>query len=119
MPTEYIVGKLEDFPIGSHKVVKVKNREVGVFNVNGELYALPNLCPHQVGPLCEGKVAGTLTANKDTNWKREWIKDGEIVACPWHGLEYDIKSGECLAFPKMKIRTYKITVEDNQIKMTI
>ncbi|MBP1155766.1 MULTISPECIES: Rieske 2Fe-2S domain-containing protein [unclassified Paenibacillus] len=112
-----IVGKVEDFPKGSHKVVKVKNREIGVFNIDGELYALPNLCPHQVGPVCEGRVSGTLAANKDTNWQKQWIKDGEIIACPWHGLEYEIKTGQCLAYQEIKLRTYKVEVQDGLVRL--
>jgi nitrite reductase (NADH) small subunit len=117
MSREYVVGKVEDFPIGTHKVVKIENREVGVFNVNGDFYVLPNLCPHQVGPLCEGKVSGTLVANKDTNWQRTWDREGEIVYCPWHRLEFDIKTGECLAFSDIKIRSYNVKVEEDKIKI--
>ena len=61
---EHTVGAITEFPEGSHKVVKVGRREIGIFNVGGKLYGLPNLCPHQTGPLCEGKPAlGTLVAN--------------------------------------------------------
>jgi nitrite reductase (NADH) small subunit len=112
---EYVVGTVEEFPEGTHKVVKIENREIGVFNVKGEFYALPNLCPHQVGPLCTGKVSGTLVANKDTNWQKTWDREGEIVYCPWHRLEFDIKTGECLAFPDIKIRSYKVKVENGTI----
>jgi nitrite reductase (NADH) small subunit len=114
---ENVVGKVEDFPEGSHKVVKVRNREIGVFNINGELYALPNLCPHQVGPVCQGKVSGTLTASKDTNWKKEWVKEGQVISCPWHGLEYDIKTGQCLAYSEIKLRSYKVEVQDGLVKV--
>jgi nitrite reductase (NADH) small subunit len=112
---ENILGKAEDFPVDTHKVVKVKNREIGVFNIKGSLYALPNLCPHQVGPVCEGRVSGTLTANKDTNWDKAWIREGEIIACPWHGLEYDIKTGQCLAYADIKLRTYKVEIQDGLV----
>ena len=53
--TEHVVGDVSDFPEGSHGVVKVGRREIGVFNIGGELYGLPNVCPHQTGPLCEGR----------------------------------------------------------------
>ena len=67
---EHKVGVLTDFPEGVHKVVKVGRREIGIFNVGGKLYGLPNLCPHQTGPLCEGKPAlGTLVAGAEGGWK--------------------------------------------------
>jgi nitrite reductase (NADH) small subunit len=52
---EHVLGDLSDFPVGTHRVVKVGRREIGVFNIGGKLYGLPNVCPHQTGPLCEGK----------------------------------------------------------------
>lgn len=119
MSEKYRVGRLEDFPVGSHQVVEVKNRKLGIFNINGNFYALPNLCPHQVGPLCEGKVSGTLTSNEATNWKLTWTDEGEIISCPWHGLEYRVQTGKCLAYPEIKLRTYTVVVEDNQISVIL
>ena len=55
---EYPIGRLEDLPPGSHRVVRAGNRELGVFNIAGELHAIPNLCPHQRGPLCTGRSVG-------------------------------------------------------------
>jgi nitrite reductase (NADH) small subunit len=97
---EHVLGDLSDFPVGTHRVVKVGKREIGVFNVGGKLYGLPNVCPHQTGPLCEGKPPlGTLVARSENDWKFEWVNEGEIVACPWHGLEYHVPTGRCLAYP--------------------
>lgn len=114
------VGDLSEFPVGSHKVVKVGGREIGIVNINGEFYGLPNVCPHQTGPLCEGKIlTGTLIANKDTDWKPEWIHDEEIVICPWHGLEYHVPTGQCMAFPNIRVRRYEVFVEDNKVKVRV
>jgi nitrite reductase (NADH) small subunit len=118
--TEYVVGDLSDFPEGSHRVVKVGRREIGVFNVGGALYGLPNVCPHQTGPLCEGKPPlGTLISRGGKNWRFEWVYDGEIVACPWHGLEYHVPTGRCLAFPNVTLRSYEVVVEDGKVKVRL
>ena len=115
---EHLVGDLSEFPENSHKVVKVGRREIGIFNIGGEFYGLPNICPHQTGPLCEGKTTtGTLVARKDNDWRFEWDYEGEIVACPWHGLEYHVPTGRCLAFSNIKVRTYEVAVEDGQVKV--
>ncbi|MEW6636768.1 MAG: Rieske 2Fe-2S domain-containing protein [Actinomycetota bacterium] len=117
---EHVVGNLSDFPEGSHKVVRVGRREVGIFNVGGRLYGLPNLCPHQTGPLCEGKAAtGTLVAREENDWSFEWTHEGEIVACPWHGLEYHIPTGRCLAFPNITLRRYEVVVESGKVKVRV
>ncbi len=93
--------------------------EIGVFNVNGTFYAMPNVCTHQFGPLCEGTVDGTMTASAATGWRYEWTRDGEIVTCPWHGIEFDITTGRSLASARLKVRTYPVVVEDGQVKVTL
>jgi len=118
MTKEFLIGDIKNFPVGSHKVIRIDNREIGVFNVDGKLYALPNLCPHQVGPLCEGRVSGTLVSNKDCDWKLKWQHEGEIITCPWHGLEFHIPSGQCMSF-SIKIRTYEVVVENEEVKVRV
>jgi len=114
----YLIGSVEDFPEGHHEVVVVGNRQVGIFNVKGTLYAMPNICPHQTGPVCEAKVVtGTLTAGPDTGFKPEWVYDKEIVTCPWHGLEYHVPTGQCLAYEHIKIRHYKLSTADGNVTL--
>ncbi len=117
---EHVVGDISEFPEGSNKVVKVGRREIGVFNISGRLYGLPNVCPHQTGPLCEGKeTTGTLVARKEDDWKFRWDYEGEIVACPWHGLEYHVPTGRCLAFPDINLRRYEVVTEDGKVKVRL
>jgi nitrite reductase/ring-hydroxylating ferredoxin subunit len=117
---EHVVGDVSDFPADSHRVVTVGGRQIGIFNINGEFYGLPNVCPHQTGPLCEGKMTtGTLVANKENDWKFEWAHEGEIVSCPWHGLEYHVPTGRCLAFPNINLRRYEVVVEDGKVKVRL
>jgi nitrite reductase (NADH) small subunit len=114
------VGDLSDFPEDSHKVVKVGGRQIGIFNIKGKFYGLPNVCPHQTGPLCEAKItSGTLIANKETGWKPEWVHDGEIIVCPWHGLEYHVPTGQSMAYPNIRLRRYEIVVEDDKVKVRL
>jgi nitrite reductase/ring-hydroxylating ferredoxin subunit len=117
---EHVVGDVSAFPEGSHKVVKIGRREVGVFNIGGKFYGLPNLCPHQTGPLCEAKsTTGTLVAREDSEWKPRWVHDGEVVTCPWHGLEYHVPTGRCLAYPEISVRSYEVVVEDGKVKVRL
>src|ERR687890_1671745 len=109
---EHVVGEVSDFPEGTHKVVNVGRREIGVFNIDGRFYGLPNVCPHQTGPLCEGRAAtGTLVADADSDWRPRWTMDGEVIACPWHGLEYHVPTGRCLVYPEIQLRRYEVTVQ--------
>ena len=70
------VASVEEFADGRRKTVQFDGREVAIFKIAEEFYAIENECPHQGAPLCEGHV------------------DGEIVSCPWHGWQFDVRSGE-------------------------
>jgi nitrite reductase (NADH) small subunit len=114
----HVVGRLDDFPPGSHRVVTLGRREIGVFNIRGELYALPNVCPHQTGPLCEGKrLVGALEAHpmESGGWLLESVGDGEVIQCPWHQLEFHVPTGRCLAFPRISVRTYEVAVVGDDV----
>lgn len=117
--SEHVVGSVDEFPPGSHKVVAVGRAKVGVFNVEGRFYALPNVCPHQAGPLCEGRVSGTTACSAETDWRFAWVRDGQVVACPWHGMEFDVTTGRSLSSPTLRVRTYAVAVEDGLVKVTL
>lgn len=117
--TEHIVGHVDDFPPGTHRIVQLGRIEVGVFNIAGAFFALPNVCPHQFGPLCAGTVNGTTACSSETGWRFAWVRQGEIVTCPWHGIEFDIASGRSLSSPKLRVRTYPVQVVDGLVKVTI
>ena len=113
-----VVGTAADFPPGTHRVVEVDGREVGVFNIGGRLYGLANRCAHQGGPLCAGKVVTGTLVSEAPDFKPRWTLDGEIVACPWHGLEYHVPTGRCLADPRISIRRYDVTLDGDAVVVT-
>lgn len=115
MTSEVMVAVVNEVPEGTHRVVKVGDREIGIFNVRGSFYAIPNACFHQNGPLCLGATSGTLVANESTSWKPEWVQEGEIIVCPWHSLEFNVTTGRCLAYANKKLPTYPLRVENGQI----
>ena len=115
MPNRFQVGRIEDFPEGSHRIVRVGNREIGIFNIAGTPHAIPNLCPHQRGPLCEGTLSGTIYYGPRTQWNLAWAFDGEVVTCPWHGLEFHVPTGRCLGFPDIRLRRFEITVSNGDV----
>ena len=119
MAAEYLVTTVEDLPEGSHKVFQVGGREIGIFNVGGRYYALPSNCFHQNGPLCRGAVSGTVEATAQSGWKPVWTREGEIVICPWHSMEFDITTGHCLSEPRRRIPTYKVTSVNSEIRILI
>ncbi len=98
-----------EIPAGKNKIVEIDGKSIGIFNLNGHFYALRNVCPHQFAPLCLGKVTG-YNAPSDVG-VYDWCREGEIVRCPWHGWEFDIKSGKSIFNPhKVRTKSYPVTV---------
>lgn len=106
---KHIIATVDEIPAGQRKIVEVAGRSIGVFNVNGDFYAIRNSCPHQGGPLCAGYLTGFVLADKPGEYT--YTKRGEIVRCPWHGWEFDVKTGQSWFDPaKMRVRNYQVSV---------
>src|SRR5688572_19791459 len=106
---KYVVGTVDEIAPGSRKIVEVGGRSIGVFNVNGEFFALLNRCPHQAGPLCKGNAYGFLKSGAVGEY--EYSRPGEIVRCPWHGWEFDVRTGQSWFDPvQVRVRRYDVTV---------
>jgi 3-phenylpropionate/trans-cinnamate dioxygenase ferredoxin subunit len=105
-----VVATVEEIPPGGRKIVEVAGRLIGVFNVDGEFFALRNRCPHQGGPLCSGKVAGLVQSTVPGDYS--YSRPGEMLRCPWHGWEYDIRTGQSWWDPgRTRVRSYDVTIE--------
>jgi nitrite reductase (NADH) small subunit len=102
-----------DLPPGGRRIVSVPGvGSVGVFNVRGAYYALKNRCPHQGAPLCEGMVTGTTAVRHVPQRMPEadWVREGEIIRCPWHAWEFDILTGRALCGAPWRVATYDVEV---------
>ena len=105
-----VVATVEEIPPGGRKLVEVAGRSIGVFNVDGEFFALRNRCPHQGGPLCAGKLAGLVQSTTPGDYS--YSRPGEMLRCPWHGWEYDIRTGQSWWDPgRTRVRSYDVTIE--------
>jgi nitrite reductase/ring-hydroxylating ferredoxin subunit len=114
----HTVASADELADGDRKVVQVEGREIGIFNVEGTFYAYSNWCAHQSGPVCEGNITGTYEATFDRDtleYELEWTDEGNVLNCPWHGWEYDIRDGECLSREKVQLPSYPVTVEDGEV----
>ena len=109
----HIVARATDLPPGSRKIIKVGTREIGVFNVKGNFYALRNLCPHRSGPLCKGRLRPLVVAANFTELGYE--REDEILKCPWHQWEFDIKTGQAIYDETLRVKTYRVVQEEDEI----
>ena len=111
------VATVDELPPGTRKIVEVEGRSIGVFNVNGHYRAVLNLCPHELAPVCLGSVRGT-TRPTDMPSHYDWHRDGEILACPWHGWEFDLISGKSLV-DRRPLKLFPVEVEGDQIVVEV
>jgi nitrite reductase/ring-hydroxylating ferredoxin subunit len=92
-----VVGRVADFQNGDRKIVDVNGKSVGIFRVDDQFYAIRNRCPHQWGPLCLGDFAPRAVSSGPGDVHMD---DGPpLLACPWHGWEYDIATGQSFMGP--------------------
>lgn len=113
MPQRHVVAAVAEIPAGERKLVTVAGREIGVFNVSGDFYALANRCPHEGGSLCEGFVTGIARSDGPNNYRME--RKGEFLRCPWHGWEFDIRTGQSWCDPQtVRVRQFAVKVEHGE-----
>ncbi len=112
------VARAAEIPPGGMVLVPLGRRGVGVYNVRGAFHALSNLCPHAGGPVCRGDVTGTTVAG-GAPYAQEWVRDGEILRCPWHAWEIDITTGRTITDPTRTVATYPVTVEDGWVVVEV
>jgi 3-phenylpropionate/trans-cinnamate dioxygenase ferredoxin subunit len=114
-PTQrrWAVAKAGEIPPGERKIVEVAGRSIGIFNVNGTFVGVLNVCPHALGPVCLGRVSGTTLPSAPGEFR--WGREGEILACPWHGWEFDLLTGRALADRRKHLRCYPVTVEGDTL----
>jgi NAD(P)H-dependent nitrite reductase small subunit len=99
--SEYVaVGKLADIPEKAGRCVKLGKRQIALFKLDGQLYAINNICPHQGGALAEGEL------------------EGNTIMCPLHGWVYDVTTGEVLN-GEQSVDSYPVQIDGDQVKVCL
>ncbi len=101
MPSFVKMATLAELPVGSAKEVEHDGRIYAIFNVDGVISAIDGICPHQGGPLSEGEMNGTC------------------VSCPWHGWEFDVRTGQSSLNGKLKQPVYEVKVEGDDVFVSV
>ncbi|HXF93457.1 MAG TPA: non-heme iron oxygenase ferredoxin subunit [Nitrospiraceae bacterium] len=95
------VASTSDIAPGSGMVAEVNGQTIAVFNVDGTYYAIDNTCVHRGGPLGEGDL------------------DGEVVTCPWHGWQFNVKTGVSVNNPSACVKSYQVKVDGTDVKVLL
>jgi nitrite reductase/ring-hydroxylating ferredoxin subunit len=107
--TRHVVARTTDIPHGGNKVVAIEGRDIVVFHVDGEFFALLNRCPHAGAPLDKAACVARLTSPEPGIYQRS--RAGEMLRCAWHGWEFDLRNGQSWFDPKrFKIRAFPVAV---------
>ncbi|MGF7162502.1 3-phenylpropionate/trans-cinnamate dioxygenase ferredoxin subunit [Rhodoligotrophos appendicifer] len=108
--TRHVVFRTDEIPDGEQRLAVVEGRTICVFNQGGEFFALLDRCPHEGGSLCRGARIGLVQSKEPGIY--EYSRRGEMVKCPWHAWEFDIRTGQSWVDPKrIRVKTYEANVE--------
>jgi 3-phenylpropionate/trans-cinnamate dioxygenase ferredoxin subunit len=106
----HVVARAADIPPGARKLVKAGTRDIVIFNVKGELFALSDKCPHKGGSLSRGRLTGVVSSTAPGTY--DYARPGEIIRCPWHGWEFDVRTGRSWCDPqRLRLMNYAVSVE--------
>jgi nitrite reductase (NADH) small subunit len=111
------VARVGDVPPGARTIVEVAGQSIGLFNVGGRFAAVLNRCPHEDAPICRGRAGGTTLPSPPGEFR--WGREGEILACPWHGWEFEILTGRALFGNRPRLRLFPVTVEGDTVYVTL
>ncbi len=103
-PRFVTVATLAALPSGASQAVRVQDASIALFNVNGSIYAIDNICPHAGGPLARGALGGS---------------DGAIVTCPLHGWRFDVRTGRSPHLRGEQLRTFPVRMMDGSIAVGV
>jgi nitrite reductase (NADH) small subunit len=101
MPRFVKLASLDELPVGAAKEVEFEGRVYALYNLEWMISAIDGICPHQGGPLADGLVEGTM------------------VTCPWHGWQFDIRTGKTPLGPKIKQPVYEVKIEGQDVLVAV
>ncbi|MCZ6801960.1 MAG: Rieske 2Fe-2S domain-containing protein [Nitrospirae bacterium] len=91
------IMSVDELTPGKARSIKVKGKNIAIFNVAGKFFAINNICPHKGGPLGKGRLKG------------------HVVNCPWHDLQFDVRSGFGTDGGGQCVASYDVHVKDEQV----
>jgi nitrite reductase/ring-hydroxylating ferredoxin subunit len=115
---EIFVAKYAQFNDGDRRIVATERGDIGVFHQGGAFYAYANTCAHSGGPACEGvlmpQVVDVIAEDK-TYHGQTFAEDELHFVCPWHGYEYDLKTGVCVGDKRLKLKKFDVVQRGDDI----
>jgi nitrite reductase/ring-hydroxylating ferredoxin subunit len=119
--SEVEIGDLKSFPDNDYRIVAVDGIEVGIFRRGKTLYAYENRCPHYGGPVCQGKILHRVEERLGPDKTSRGLRFAaeEHIICPWHGVEFDLKTGRNSGHARYRLRPIPVKVRGGAVFLDI
>lgn len=111
------VGACDEFEEGVARVVMASGRQLGVVRWRGEVFAVRNICPHQLGPICGGHTMPLIAPGDDGVARVH--DDTLVIICPWHSWEFEARTGKATWSDRFKLKTYPAKVEGGRVLVDV
>jgi nitrite reductase/ring-hydroxylating ferredoxin subunit len=116
------VASSEEVAEGGRLIVDIGDTTVGIFRFKSVLYAYENVCPHQGGPVCQGRLVPRVVTLLDEGKRTmgaAFDEDDLHIVCPWHGAEYSVATGAHPAQPDLVLRSVPVAEEGGDVYVTL
>ncbi|WP_405166636.1 Rieske 2Fe-2S domain-containing protein [Nocardia sp. NBC_01499] len=121
-PAPVVVADSGDVSERGRLIVDIGDHTIGIFRIDGHLYAYHNICPHQGGPACQGRIIPKVREVLDDQQRAHGMRFDESemhVVCPWHGSEFVITTGEHATKPNFGLSAVEVAEEGGKIYVRI
>lgn len=119
---EIFVASVDEIGDGERRVVEDEGLEIGVFRLGDQYFAWESNCPHQGGPVCQGRMMNRVDEIIDTTGKSQgyrFVDEDLHIICPWHGFEFNVRTGRHPGDPDTRLRGFDVVVRDGGIYVCI
>lgn len=116
------VGLYDEMRSRERIVLEIEGKEVGIYFLGDEIRAWHNHCPHQGGPVCQGKILPRTIQKVGPDKKSLGLGFSETernIVCPWHGFEFDILTGRHPSHDSMRLRAVPVRVENGSVIVSV
>jgi nitrite reductase/ring-hydroxylating ferredoxin subunit len=112
------VGAVAEFEEARPRIVTVRGQQIGVVRCGDAFYAMRNRCPHMQAPLLRGIVEHNVCAGEQFG-RLALEADRPVIGCPWHGWQFDLKTGESVSGAPLRVTTFRTQVEQGRVFVEI
>ncbi len=115
---ELFVGNAVEFTDGTCRVIAGEGCEIGVCRIGENFFAYKNHCPHQGGPVCQGKIIHKVEeklADDKTSLGLRYSNDRIHIVCHWHGYEFDMQTGIHSGNTNVRLKGFKVEVRSGKV----